>query len=293
MLRDIHTGVILDTDIGYDSDDFIALLLLLDSTELTLDLIVTGDEVLGKRARLVGKILRTAGRLEIPVISGADLGNQNFIVDDLIQDCPPLEACQNPIGDMKLLIDKFDEIVYINIQGFSNLSALITTYPEVKKKLKVFQMGGALDYSRDEGWIEHNVRIDTPSAQKVIEAELDMTLIMAQTTMIQGYQFNENNPVVVKLRDSNNPLHKMLYKNIMCFHEKLIQKGVNDPWPYAHDPLVVAVALGKNFVQFEDITVSMNNRGELLRNPHGKKIKGSLAESRAHEFMEFLSDRLF
>src|SRR3989344_5301588 len=80
-------GVILDTDIGYDPDDLFALLLLLNSPELRLDLVVTGDEVGGKRAAFARKVLDQCGRQDLKVVQGEDLGNHNFVVDELIQDC--------------------------------------------------------------------------------------------------------------------------------------------------------------------------------------------------------------
>ncbi len=293
MKNENRRGVILDTDIGYDADDFFALLLLLNSSELSLDLIVTGDETKEKRARLTRKILEIAGRSDINVVAGADLGNTNFSVDEMISDTPQHKREHDAVEMMNVIVEQCDEVTYIGIQGFSNLSALIRRYPDVKKKLKVFQMGCAIDYSRREGWVEHNVRIDIPAAQHVLASGLDITLVMAQTTMAPGYYFDEKNSVMLKLRASKNPLHVMLFQSVMRFHEKLAQKGVGDPWPYAHDPLAVSVALGKDFVQFEEMTVSMNERGELLRDPHGQKVCGSLRESNSTAFMQFLEDRLF
>ncbi len=52
----MKTSTILDTDIGYDPDDLFALLLLLNSPELKPNLIITGDEVCGKRAILTKKV---------------------------------------------------------------------------------------------------------------------------------------------------------------------------------------------------------------------------------------------
>jgi len=80
----MKTGVILDTDIGFDPDDLFALLLLLNSPELKIDLIVTGDEVEGKRAVFTKKILDQCGRQDIKVVQGEDLGNHYFVVDKLV-----------------------------------------------------------------------------------------------------------------------------------------------------------------------------------------------------------------
>src|SRR5215467_10346800 len=64
--------VILDTDIGTDVDDCLALALILASPELQLEGVtcVYGDALL--RARMVRKLLRLAGREEVPVYVGAE-----------------------------------------------------------------------------------------------------------------------------------------------------------------------------------------------------------------------------
>ena len=81
----MKTGTILDTDIGYDPDDLFALFLLLKSPEISLDLIVTGDEVCGKRAIFTKNILELYGRSDLKVVQGEDLGNNDFVVDELIE----------------------------------------------------------------------------------------------------------------------------------------------------------------------------------------------------------------
>ncbi len=285
-------GVILDTDIGYDADDLFALLLLLNSPELSIGLIVTGDETRGRRAMFTRKILRLAGRADIPVMAGADLGNTNFIVDEMIVDEPEVSMPQDSITVMKEFIDSFERVIYINIQGFSNLSSLLVAYPEVLKKLTVYQMGFALDYLRHEGWVEHNVRIDVPAARHVLGAGLVLTLLMAQTTMAEGYCFSDTVPVMKRIHASTDPLLKMLSRSVMLFHEKLIKKGAPDPWSYAHDPLLASVVLGKEFVEFEYAIVTMTEHGNLVRDINGTRIRASLPTSRPQEFMDFLEDRL-
>ena len=287
------TGVILDTDIGYDADDFFALLLLLNSPELDIDLIVTGDEVEGKRFQLTKKILRISGHTDIPILAGADLGNKNFPVNELIVGESSAAADPDVIEKMKNMIDGFEKITYINIQGFSNLSALLTAFPEVVKKLKVYQMGGSLDYSHHAGWVEHNVRIDVPAAQHVIHSGVDITLVMTQTTIDPGYSFHEDCSIMKRLKVSDNALHKMLHRSVLLFSEMLIKRGITDPWPFAHDPLLASVALGKTFVDFEDVYVLMDESGQLKRDSSGHKVRASRSGSNAKEFMSFLEQRLF
>src|SRR5512138_1386393 len=67
--------VILDTDIGGDIDDTWALAFLLRCPELDLKLVTTDTGDTGYRARIVARILETAGRTDIPVAPGIFKGS--------------------------------------------------------------------------------------------------------------------------------------------------------------------------------------------------------------------------
>jgi purine nucleosidase len=64
-------SIILDTDIGTDVDDCLALALLVSSPELQLQAVtcVYGDTIL--RSRMVLKLLQLRGLPDIPVVAGA------------------------------------------------------------------------------------------------------------------------------------------------------------------------------------------------------------------------------
>ena len=63
--------IVLDTDIGTDADDAVALALALASPELALaGIVVTGKHVT-LRARIAAKLCVLAGRADIPVHVGA------------------------------------------------------------------------------------------------------------------------------------------------------------------------------------------------------------------------------
>ncbi len=65
-------AMILDTDIGGDPDDAVALMLAAGLVP-ELALVVTSDEVDGQRARFARYLLDLAGRPEVPVVSGREL----------------------------------------------------------------------------------------------------------------------------------------------------------------------------------------------------------------------------
>lgn len=62
--------IVLDTDIGTDPDDALALLLTLASPEVELLGVTTVDGDVGLRARIAARLLRLAGREEVPVVPG-------------------------------------------------------------------------------------------------------------------------------------------------------------------------------------------------------------------------------
>lgn len=282
----MKNGVILDTDIGYDPDDLFALLLLLNSPELEIDLIVTGDEVGGKRAAFTRKVLDQYGRRDLRVVQGEDLGNHNFVVDELIQG---FEYSPNTmyLDAMKDVFDSSDRVVYINIQGFTHLANLIQRFPECREKLVVSQMGGAVNYSRRPGWVEHNVKIDKEAARYVLTSNVDISLVMTQTTFNPVYMVGDQHDLYQKLKSSDKPVHQILVRHIELFHE------AKKFWSYMHDPLTAAVALGKDFVEFYESAISMDENGNLYESSGSPKLRLSKPESKDKEFMRFLDERLF
>ena len=279
-------SVILDTDIGTNPDDLFALCLLLKSPELNLELVVTGDEINGKRAQFVRKTLDNFGKSEILTVQGENLGSDDFAVDDLINDVNYEISCDY-LSAMKNLINNSDKVTYIGIQGFTNLANLLKKYPEVKQKLEVYQMGGAIDFEIRAGWVEHNVAIDVNSAQYVLNSGVNISMIMAQTTFNPKLVVDQNHLIYKKLLKSKNLVYQDLVKHCEIYNQN------NNYWPKMHDPLTVAAALGKNFVDFYEASIVIDKFGKMKLAENGAKIKISKPESRDKEFMSFLYERLF
>jgi len=278
-------GVILDTDIGYDPDDLFALLLLLNSPEIKLDLIVTGDEVQGKRAIFTKKILDMLGS-KVKIVQGADIGNEDFVVDELIKDvCYDIET--DYLTAVRDVMAKYDEVIYINIQGFTNLAKILHKFPQAREKLIVYQMGGAVDYTRREGWIEHNIKIDIEAAQHVLNQDINISLVMAQTTFNNHLEITDQHPFFKKLKESSNKVHQLLARHCEIWYQ------VKGFYTYMHDPLTVSVALGKQFVEFNESPIQISDDGVITTAEIGPDYKLSKKEAQHEKFMQFLEKRLF
>lgn len=152
--------------------------------------------------------------------------------------------------------------------------------------MKIVVMGGAINYERHPGWIEFNVKIDTESAQKVLESGCDVSYIMAQTTHNPIYEVTKEHILYKKLQESKLPEHQLLLKHLDLWFAKT-GHGTS-----MHDPLTVAAALGMQYVILnESKVIFQDNRFKL--DGSGYSIKWSDPESKATEFMDFLEKTLF
>ena len=256
----METGIILDTDIGYDPDDMFALLELINNSKV--DLIVTSDDPEGKRFIFLKKILELTNK-EIEVVQGSTLNKQHFIVDD------------------------YNQINYIGIGPFTNLSRFIGRYPNCKNKITLYQMGGSINYSRRPNWVEHNVKIDVKSAINLINSGIRTYLVGAQTTFNNKIQIDPNTDFYKKLERDSNSVLKILRKHIDIYHKH------SKSWPYMHDPLTVSVALGEKFVKFKRRKIVVEIDGNLKESQNGSLVSTSLPKSNTLAFMKYLNKSVF
>lgn len=289
--------VILDTDIGYDPDDLFALLFLQKLVQPLL--VITANEHDEKRYRFLRQILALSGnyfsdKMVARAGTWGEFGKSRFTVDELLTDevFIDLHHGDSFTSQIASLVNHYElhnneKITYIGIGGFTNLAKFIEEYPTEAKKMEIFLMGSALDYERYENWIEYNVKIDPVSFEKVINADLDITLIMAQTTHNPLYEVTKEHSLYKKLKQSNLPIHKLLCDHCdLWFEKREFKHGTS-----MHDPLTVATALGYDFVTLKEVMVSIQN-SKLILDQKGHTIQYSLPDSKAEDFMNFLEDVL-
>ena len=152
--------LIIDTDAGTDPDDAVALLVAARA-EPTLGLVLTNDEHGGERARFVRHLLDLADRTDVPVARGADLpGAPALVVSHLIPADIPIQPDDVHGAVMRVVDGSGGEPVrWLGIGAMTNLAAVLSTAPVLAGRLRVTQMGGALNY-RDPDRAEHNFRRD-------------------------------------------------------------------------------------------------------------------------------------
>jgi inosine-uridine nucleoside N-ribohydrolase len=279
----IETGFILDTDPWYDPDDLFALHFLLNSG-ITPDLIVTGDEVESKRAKLTKWFLEQLGRPEIKVVAGSELpGRTRLFCEDLIAG-KDYDVSGDVVEEIKQVVEASDRTVYLGIQALSNLAEFQKAHPELGDRITLYQMGGSVDLKREKA--DHNVRIDIPAARQVLESGIETYLVLLDTTLNPKFEISNRHPLYTFCKQHQNPGLRAIAQNI----DKLYQAiGL---WTFMHDPLTVSAALGHDFVDFYEARVAIDEKGMLKRSDDGYKVYLSRPESRDVVFMEHFAQTI-
>ena len=286
---------ILDTDMGYDPDDLFALLLLL-ARDANIELIISGDEYrLGGRAALIEAVLRQLGRIDIPVYAGINLGSDDFALDHLVTEIHSRrkENYLAAVGRMLKETPSSTNIIYICIQGASNLASVLKAFPEAENRLTVYMMGGSVDYVRPKriNWIKHNLKIDPDSFNYVLHSKVKAYLVMAQTTHNPVLQVEYDGYWMKEIRAKGGEVANLIESHFAPWAEFSKSKGFTSS--NMHDPLTVSAALGDGFCSFNQSALAVNSLLQVVEVSAGPQKFWSRPESNAEEFMEFLFSTIF
>jgi purine nucleosidase len=241
----MHT-IILDTDIGSDVDDALALATVLGSESVNLLGITTvyGDTKL--RTRIAHHLCHIANR-SIPVFAGVETplsgrevwstGSEGKAFSNLNQ-----YALEDKTA-VEFLVETVNqnpgEIEVIAIGPLSNIATAIVQAPDFAKNVKhLWVMGG--DFTKEK--IEHNFKCDIAAAKIVLESEISITILdlpSSQKTIIKKDE-------IEKIKSSGK-LGPILYTEILNW----IQPR-NQDWTTPHDPIAVIAMLEPELFSFSD-----------------------------------------
>ncbi|MBN9739437.1 MULTISPECIES: nucleoside hydrolase [unclassified Pseudonocardia] len=290
--------IIVDTDLGGDADDALALVAAARH-QPDLALVLTADETgpeqgYGQRARLARHLLDTVERRDVTVTAGATVGRTDyFCVADLIPATVPamrggrdavLAAVADVAGKSEGLI------CWVGMAPLSNLAEVCDHLPEIASRLQVTQMGGAIDYRRPDR-AEHNIRLDVDAARRVLAAVADGRLAKPRF-VISDVTFTDQIAV-----HAAHPLHQRLAADTTQPWARLLAEHL-DRWYSAHhtstlqhDALTLSAALGLPFVRAATTRVAMDEIGRWTQDETGTALR--LSRSADYPaFMAWLSEAL-
>ena len=223
----IPKKVILDTDIGSDVDDLLALAMLLGSPEWDLTAVSTvyGDTVL--RARMMHRAFRLADRPAPPIAAGARqplsgrpvwwAGHEGNLMPDLAA-----EAVDETL-DAAALLRKGPTVAAIG--PLTNVASAIAQQHRIEQ---LVVMGGNFTSAEPE----HNIKSDVAAAQAVFDAGLPALV----TGIDQTKRVVLDDDSLAAIR-SSGPLGELLAAEIHQFRAWLGRPSS------PHDPIAVLAAI--------------------------------------------------
>ena len=216
--------VIINTDIGGDFDDLLALVLALNSRELTIKGVVTTKEHIRDKAKFARKILDVFGRRDIPTFYAGQLkGKKGKYIS--VNDYNFLSREEQEADDQKAGIssegiefivrsikENPEKITLVSLAPNTNLATAMQQSPDIVSKIKsIYLMGGVFErnelnlnkpehnYSRDRKSFDYVTSCGVPVYMIPRDITLDLFLGNAELEQLRR---TEKGKVILKLARS-------------------------------------------------------------------------------------------
>jgi inosine-uridine nucleoside N-ribohydrolase len=274
--------IVLDTDIGTDVDDALALALALASPELELVAVTTvaGDTTV--RARIAARLLALAGRSDIPVHPGcaeslaspggfAWFGHEGAGILDDNRDA----IAGEPAVDALLRLFRDDDAPELVAVGpLTNLAAALERDPTFARRVpRLTVMGGWLRGAVVGGNIlppsvDYNLCSDPVAAVRVLSAGIPTRLVSADAT-VQVWLTDAD---VTGLERAGSPLQRTLAKAVRIWApvQQRLFAGLGAPLArdnaaFLHDPLALACVHDESFCTMGELAIEPAISGGVFR----------------------------
>jgi purine nucleosidase len=258
--------VLLDTDIGSDVDDALALAVLLGTPAVDLLGVTTvyGDTVV--RARLASRLIQLArGPHAVPVVPGAEAalsgrpvwwaGHEGKAFDDL--DSQPISARRDAARFLvETVAARPGEIDLLAIGPLTNVANALALDPGFATNLRhLYIMGG--HFGSPQPSAEHNFVCDAVAARAVFASPLPITVTGLEITT----QVQLGAPELEQIATAGS-LGAALEREISQwwrFH--------GHAWNNPHDPIAALTRLSPQLFHASDYEVEIVSAGDSLRRP--------------------------
>lgn len=261
--------IILDTDNGDDIDDLFALYLALSRKDIEIVGITTTYVNTNLRARQIKKVLKLAGKNDIPVYAGIGTPikslhpcdvNYKFCqyTNDLDSDCyAPINNDEGCYGKsaVDFIVKKSEELkeelTIVCIGPLTNIANAILQSPEVMKKPSIVMMGGC--YSKIER--EWNIACDYEAAKIVFNSKLNLTAI--------GVDITRKTEISLALQErilahkAKNPYIAYLIESANLWFNATGRRIV------LHDPLTMYYIYHPEIFKFNEYHICVEDQGKL------------------------------
>lgn len=288
-----RTPVIVDTDLGDDTDDYWALACALKDPQLDVKLVTTTYGKQQYRGTLIAKFLTAAGRTDIPIGLGAGpdgKGNQQGWLGDFTMAGYHGKVDQD---GAQAIIDTINSsptpVTVIAVGPLNTIGAALKKDPGIAAKANLVAMAGSfhIGYGQKPGQIvEYNVWRDIPDAKAVFSAPWKS---IALTPLDTGGFVNLVGDRYNVLLPNHDPLLQTLLSCTASAH------GATDPAKLNYSGSgcdLVAVLLAERnparFTNLEELKIIVDDSGKTNIDPSGRDMKVATTWKDLNGYLDYL-----
>lgn len=248
-------NIIIDTDIGDDADDVLALAFALQHPELNIQGITTVFKNTELRAKIVRYTLDLFDRNDIPVGVGAvtPINNDVDINELPCQFLPEMAEISTPPYSANELFNSIlskNKATIVCIGPLTNIAKLITDQPQLLNNIEEIVIMGGCYYQHCNEW---NIVCDAEAADIVFRSGLSLRCVGLDVTR------HCHLAPCLQMVDATNQRNKFLLEMCQKWYEK---SGYT---PILHDPLTIFSCLESNTIKFREEQVSIELKGTHTR----------------------------
>ena len=295
--------IVLDTDMGTDVDDALCLALALAAPEIELVAVTHVSRDTRLRARISKKLLRLAGRGDVPVHAGCETprsGGNEFAWfghegEGILAAGEDLDIAPEPAAEALLqLFRSASDLELVAIGPLTNVAAALDADPDLARRIaRLTVMGGHIRRVAYGGCdfphgVDYNLCSDPAASVRVLSAGIPTRLVTADVTL----QVWIGEGDLGAIESLGSPLQCALGRAVRCWTPIMnrIFTGLGarmdaDNVAFLHDPLALACAYDESFCTFEDLTVEPLIRDGVFRTvERSSKSEAKSAAARDADF---------
>ena len=249
-------NILIDTDIGDDADDVLALALALNTPDINILGVTTVFKNTLARAQLARHFLKLSGRDDIPVHAGLSQPLKGSVNADEI-------PCQHDAGMNLLTPDSCDAVSFladrlrrqpariICIGPLTNIATLLNNHPQVIDKIQELVIMGGSYYRHATEW---NILCDPEAADLVFRSGINIRALGLDVTTRCTLSADQ-----LALLNTGDPCCQFLYQ--MC--KRWLAKSGH--LPMLHDPLTIYSLTDRDNLRYRGETVHIELTGDHTR----------------------------
>lgn len=255
-----RTKIIIDTDIGDDIDDALAIAFALESPELEVVGITTVFKNVIARAKLTANMLKLSGHSDIPVYSGLGSPIINKVNLNEIP-CQYSEAEDGKEDNFSMkgidfiidtVMNSDSGITLVPIGPLTNIAVAILKEPELKNKVQEIVLMGGCYYNHCNEW---NIICDPEAAKVVFESGIPIKAVGLDVTFFCSLTEEDVKKIEIDGKRSAKYLPELIRR----------WRNGTDKCPMMHDPLAICAIFDDKILKMHQEEIVVETQGEIMR----------------------------